>query len=210
VFGVVLSETGEKIGNEFQISDPSMRDCYGSQITLLADGRVFVSWTTEDGMGDFSGTSVQGRYYFENPYVKSVHAAAGSPLQSQNAPDYSSHSPVFDSHLDHTDVRRDGVHTLISQASADAFVFESVDPVRADAGIAFAAAYNASQKGTPFGHSTGGPDRITAPHAADVQDRRSSHADHGEGPWAESDAAATFFAAQSLHASIAADYFLMV
>lgn len=198
VFGVLLSETGAKIGNEFQISDPSMRDCYGSQITLLADGRVFVSWTTNDGMGDFSGTSVQGRYYFDNPYVKSIRADAGSTLQSQGASDSLYYRPVSDHHVDHD---HHGVLNAFNWASADSFVFASATPVSAKADVAFAPVSDVSPEIIGLRY----PERAASAHIS-----HSSHAGPGEGPWVEEDNVAASPTPHSLHAAIASDHILML
>lgn len=77
VFGAVLSESGDKIGDIFQISDPAMRDSGDPKVTMLDDGRVFVSWTTQDGIADGSGTAVQGRYFFQG---NGVHGTEGADI----------------------------------------------------------------------------------------------------------------------------------
>jgi Ca2+-binding RTX toxin-like protein len=72
VYGQQLSATGAHIGGPIQISDPTKRDCRDAHISVGSDGRIYVSWTTEDGLGDFSGTSVQGRY------LELINALAGT------------------------------------------------------------------------------------------------------------------------------------
>lgn len=74
IVGVYLSPSGKKIGSTFQISDLAAWDCRDPNISVLPDGRAYVSWTTEDGSFDGSGSAVQG------VYVGIVNSQRGTPL----------------------------------------------------------------------------------------------------------------------------------